>query len=135
MYTVLRPGGKMLELILAGLGGLFLGSTIVLGIQAGTAPAPAPPQEEIAKEQQEIIKQLTDLDMVKEICTKELTLENRLLCRELTCHVYSRGIDSKTTDCEEIQNIANTVSMDTWCNQYTDIEVKADCIELFSKRK
>ena len=123
-----------MEIILAALAGVFLGSTVVLGIQKGTAP-PAPPQETIAKDQQEIIKQLTDLDMVQEICTKELTLENRLLCRELTCHVYSRGIDSKTTDCEEIQNISNTVSMDTWCNQYTEKEQKADCIELFSKRK
>ena len=123
-----------MEIILAALAGIFFGSTVILGIQAGTKKKEEP-QEQVAKEQQEIIKQLTDLDMVEQICKKELTIENRLLCRELTCHVYSRGIDSKTTDCEEIQNIANTISMDTWCNQYTDLEMKKDCIELFSKRK
>jgi len=61
------------------------------------------------------------------------TTENRLLCRELTCLVYSRGIDSKTGEsCEEIQNLANTVSLIDYCTKQTDVE---KCYEVFWKRK
>ena len=45
-----------MEIILAALAGIFFGSTVILGIQAGTKKKEEP-QEQVAKEQQEIIKQ------------------------------------------------------------------------------
>jgi len=127
-----------MELILAALAGLFCGTTITLGIKELGKKKEAPPQEQVANTQQQVIKQLTDLDLVKELCNREeLTIQDRLLCRELTCHIYSRGTDSQTagSTCEEIININNTISMDSWCNQYQDGALKQDCIELFRIRK
>ena len=92
--------------------------------------------EEVATVQQEIIKQLTDLDIVEKLCAPEnvTKIEDRLLCRELTCLVYSRGIDSKTGEsCEEIQNLANTVSLIDYCKSNT--ENPSDCYDVFWRRK
>ena len=59
---------------------------------------------------------------------------NRLLCRELTCLIYSRGIDSQTSGqtCEQISNIANTISMIEYCKDSTEGSL---CHELFWRRK
>jgi len=92
-------------------------------------------EDKTSQVQQEVIKQLTDLDIVEKLCTPENVdkTENRLLCRELTCLVYSRGIDSKTGEsCEEIQNLANTVSLFDYCTKQEDSE---KCFETFWKRK
>ena len=92
-------------------------------------------EDKTSQVQQEVIKQLTDLDIVEKLCTPENVdkTENRLLCRELTCLVYSRGIDSKTGEsCEEIQNLANTVSLIDYCTKQEDSE---KCFEVFWKRK
>lgn len=92
-------------------------------------------EDKTSQVQQEVIKQLTDLDIVEKLCTPENVdkTENRLLCRELTCLVYSRGIDSKTGEsCEEIQNLANTVSLIDYCTKQEDTE---KCFEVFWKRK
>ena len=92
-------------------------------------------EDKTSQVQQEVIKQLTDLDIVEKLCTPENVekTQNRLLCRELTCLVYSRGIDSKTGEsCEEIQNLANTVSLIDYCTKQEDSE---KCFEVFWKRK
>ena len=84
---------KMVEIILAAVIGIGLGI-------GGTVIVINQPQQdqtdEVAEAQQEVIKQLTDLDLIKEICAPEQTKskEGFLLCREMTCFVYSRGIDS-----------------------------------------
>ena len=100
----------MVEIILAGLIG------VLLGVGGAKALEKKPTIEDTtATKQQEVIKQLTDLDVIKEICAPEQTKtqEGLLLCREMTCLVYSRGIDSQTSgkQCEEISNIQNTMSM------------------------
>ena len=87
--------------------------------------------------QQEIIHQLTDLDLIKEICKPEntKTKEGFLLCREMTCFIYSRGIDSETSgkQCEEISNISNTITMIEYCKEQTD--AGSMCYEVFYRRK
>ena len=59
-----------------------------------------------------------------------------LLCRELTCLQFTRGMDSQTsgTQCEEISNIQNKIEIEKWCNQYQDESMKQDCIDIFWKR-
>lgn len=114
---------------------LGIGSTII-----GTKINPKEPiiiEDKTSQKQQEIIQQLTDLDVIEKLCNPEnvKTLEDRLLCRELTCHVYSRGIDSQTSgkSCEEIQNISNTVSMVDYCIE--KMENKSECYDIFWRRK
>jgi len=123
---------KMVEIILAGLVGILIGI-------GGTKALNRPPQTEdkTSQGQQEVIKQLTDLDVVKELCTPENTASEQgmLLCREMTCLVYSRGIDSQTggKQCEEISNIQNTISMIEYCKEQG--ETGSLCHELFWRRK
>ena len=108
MHTeIKRAEGRVLEILLV-IGGLIVGAGGVVLINNNK-----PTDDKTSQSQQEVIKQLTDLDVIKELCAPEIITdnENRLLCREMTCLVYSRGIDSQTSGatCEEISNIANTI--------------------------
>lgn len=134
IYTALRQGDKM-EIILAGLAGLFLGSTIVLGIGAGKKE---PPPEQVATIQQEVIKELTNLDIVKPICSPEYLDKNGAgLCRELTCNIFTRGIDSQTSGqtCEAISNLNNTESILDRCSKESSPEAIEKCTDLYLRRK
>ena len=123
---------QMVEIILAGLIGVILG---VGGAKALENKKPAI-EDTTATKQQEVIKQLTDLDVIKEICNPEQTQtqEGLLLCRVMTCLIYTRGIDSQTSgkQCEEISNIQNTMSMIKYCNEQGDGSL---CTDLFWRRK
>ena len=134
MYKQITDRAKMIELGLAGLIGLLVG---VAGTLFVNQPPKTQPTEKIAQVQQEVIQQLTDLDVIKEICNPEhtQTKEGMLLCREMTCLVYSRGIDSQTSgkQCEEISNISNTISMIEYCKEHTD--AGSMCYDIFHRRK
>ena len=123
---------QMVEIILASLIGVLLG---VGGTKALDNKKPTI-EDTPATKQQEVIKQLTDLDVIKEICNPEQTQTQKglLLCREMTCLVYSRGIDSQTSgkQCEEISNIQNTITMIDYCNEQGEGTL---CADLFWRRK
>lgn len=123
---------KMVEIILAGLIGVLVG----IGGAKALDTKPKPIEDKTSQTQQQVIKQLTDLDVVKELCSPEQTKTKQglLLCREMTCLVYSRGIDSQTggKQCEEISNIQNTISMIDYCTEQGD---KSLCTDLFWRRK
>ena len=122
----------MVEIILAGLIGVLLGVGGAKALENKNTTI----EDTTATKQQEVIKQLTGLDVIKEICNPEQTKtqEGLLLCREMTCLVYSRGIDSQTSgkQCEEISNIQNTMSMIEYCNEQGDGSL---CTDLFWRRK
>lgn len=123
---------KMVEIILAGLIGILVG----IGGTKALDTKPKPTEDKTSQTQQQVIKQLTDLDVVKELCSPEQTKTKQglLLCREMTCLVYSRGIDSQTggKQCEEISNIQNTISMIDYCTEQGDTSL---CTDLFWRRK
>lgn len=131
MHTETKREDRMLEALLI-LGGLIVGAGGVLLI--GNKK---PTEDKTSQTQQEVIKQLTDLDMIKELCAPDLIKdeENRVLCREMTCLVYSRGIDSQTSGgtCEEISNIANTISIVNYCKENSS--EGSLCYEIFWRRK
>ena len=125
----------MVELILSGLIGLFLGIGGTIGVSALNKK---PLDDKTSQTQQEIIKQLTNLDIVEKVCSPEYIKEKgNLLCRELSCLVFSRGIDSQTSgsQCEEISNIQNTISLMEYCRDQDDSQTKSTCYELFWRRK
>ena len=128
-----KPEQKMIEIGLL-IGGLILGAG---GTFFAMNASKKPTDDKTSQAQQEVIKQLTDLDIIKDICKPEqiTDAENRLLCRELTCLIYSRGIDSQTSGqtCEQISNIANTISMIEYCKDNTT--EGSLCYELFWRRK
>ena len=122
--------------------GIFVGvGSFFLGTKSG---APKGNDDKTSETQQEIIKQLTDLDIVEKICTPNIEkkdtpgIENNLLCRELTCLVYTRGIDSKTSgnQCEEISNIANSIKIIDYCiDKKQSLEDVEKCFDVFYRRK
>ena len=127
----------MAELILSGIIGVIIGIGSTLGISA-LHSSKSSGDDTTSQTQQEVIKQLTNLDIVEKVCSPEyIATKGDLLCRELSCLVFSRGIDSQTSgsQCEEISNINNTISLMEHCKNESDSATKTTCYELFWRRK
>lgn len=135
----------MTSLIIAAVVGLVVGIGGTIGIQQVTKPKEEPKPlvvavggDEVAQGQVEVQKELIDLDLLVEPCSKEFIKEQKdsLLCREMFCRMQQRGIDAQTsqTDCESISNIANTKTIQDACKDLKDDQLTA-CTELFFRRK
>ncbi|MFZ9079060.1 MAG: hypothetical protein ACO23H_11050 [Alphaproteobacteria bacterium] len=131
----------ILTLAIAGLAGLVVGgvSTAAM-INKRNAQQPDPAvvvvADPVAGDQQEVIKQLTNLDMLVIPCGAEYIKNyGDLLCREMYCRVMTRGIDSKTSgqECEEISNVANSKIIVDHCESF--IEQREECYEKYRERK
>ena len=127
--------------ILIGLGGLFVGSLTTIAIVKDRQSdsqiiTPIVVSDQVAKGQQEVIKQLTDLDLLLEPCSSVYIKEQgNLLCREMYCRVMTRGIDAKTSgsECEEISNVSNSKIIINHCESF--LEHKEECYEKYRERK
>ena len=135
----------MTSLIIAAVVGLVVGIGGTIGVQQATKPKEEPKPlvvavggDEVAKGQTEVQKELIDLDLLVEPCSKEFIKEQKdsLLCREMFCRMQQRGIDAQTsqTDCESISNIANTKTIQDACKDLKGDQLTA-CTELFFRRK
>ena len=133
----------MIELVIAGVVGLVLGAGGLVVIQNTTKKnepvVVAVGGDEVAKGQTEVQKQLTDLDLVKEIYAPDFIFtqaQGDLLCRKMFCRMQQRGIDAQTsqTDCNEIANISNTKSIQAACDELEG-DALEKCTDLFFKRK
>ena len=100
----------MTSLIIAAVVGVVVGIGGTIGVQQATKPKEEPKPlvlavggDEVAKGQTEVQKELIDLDLLVEPCSKEFIKEQKdsLLCREMFCRMQQRGIDAQTsqTDC------------------------------------
>ena len=142
--------GKMEWILLAiGLvvgGGTGFGITWKLVSKSQTeAPQVIVVEDKTAEKQQDVIMQLTDLDLVKPVCDPTFiqTQKSDLLCREWICRMMQRGIDAKTsqTDCNEIANVSNKIAIHSFCaqtakkeDQTIDTDKHKACIEFFDRR-
>ena len=127
----------MIELILAGVIGLFIGVGGTMLAKKDTPPIIIQPSEDVAKGQIEVQKQLTQTDLAAEACSKNfIDTYGALLCRELFCRMQQRGIDAQTSqmDCEAISNTANSLEILLACKD-KDADGQRQCEELFFKRK
>jgi hypothetical protein len=118
-------------LILGGAGGAWA----VHKINKNNEPD-APIVDVTSEAQQEIILQLTDIDLLKEPCsTAFIEAKGDLLCREMLCRMMTRGIDAQTSgqECEQISNIANTKIMRADCSQ--EQEGQEECYRVYRERK
>ena len=122
--------------IIIGLSGLIIGG---LGARALNKDKPQPePPVVIAPVDPvgEVVKQLTNLDLLVEPCSKEyIESAGDTLCREMYCRVMTRGVDAKTSgaECEEISNVANSKLMIDHCETF--LENKEECYEKYRERK
>lgn len=123
------------EILLVFLGGLLLGGGAVFGLKHETKSTG---NEDVAKGQIEVQKNLTNFDIVMPICSPEYIKEHNsdLLCRELTCLMFTRGLDSQTNGatCEEISNVLNKRAIIDYCNTFDSEEHQSNCINLFWRR-
>ena len=134
----------MTSIIIAAVVGLVVGIGGTVGIQQATKPKEdakplvvAVGGDEVARGQTEVQKELIDLDLLVEPCSKEFIKEkDALLCREMFCRMQQRGIDAATSqqDCSEIANIANTKEIQDACKKLEGEALDA-CTDLFFKRK
>lgn len=135
----------MTSLIIAAVVGVVVGIGGTIGVQQATKPKEEPKPlivavggDEVAQGQVEVQKELIDLDLLVEPCSKEFIKEQKdsLLCREMFCRMQQRGIDAQTsqTDCESISNIANTKTIQDACKDFKGDQLTA-CTELFFRRK
>ena len=137
-YLKLRDNEMITNYVIAVL------SSLIVGGAAGAFTVykitkeedPAPIVDTTSVQQQEVIKQLTDIDLQEEPCSKEFIEENDdTLCRSMFCLMMTRGIDSQTSgsQCEEISNLANTKAMREDCLK--DPSTAEDCYRLYLQRK
>jgi hypothetical protein len=134
-YNKIIKGSNMTWLY-ALIGGLVLGS-------GGSAAffllkkKPDEPVEQVAKEQIEVQKNLTEPDLLEVPCSQAyIDLKGQDLCREMFCRMTTRGIDAKTSgaECEEISNLINSKAMLKACSDLQEDEQR-ECYDLFFRRK
>ena len=121
-----------------GLGGAIVGAGTVGALWFIFQRKPEIPivvHDKTSEKQQDVIIQLTDLDLVKPVCTPQFIAKNTdLLCREMFCRMQQRGIDAKTgSECENIGNVLNKKAIREACkNENADLQ--RDCVEFFDRR-
>ena len=126
--------------------GVIAGGGLVGGGMVLFRPDPDPvepvvivPDNSVAEAQQEVVLQLTDLDIVQEPCsTSFIEAYGDGLCREMFCRQLSRGIDSQTSgsECEQISNLNNTTFILKTCAELgDDPDQLEECYQLFRERK
>ena len=121
-----------------GLGGAAIGAGAVGAAWLWFSRQPEIPiviKDETAEKQQDVILQLTDLDLVKPVCSPEFIEKNTdLLCREMFCRMQQRGIDAKTgSECENIGNVLNKKAIRDAC-KHAIPESERACLEFFDRR-
>ncbi len=126
--------------IIASIAGIVIGGGSVLLINKktdqGSNIPPIVVSDQVAKEQQEVIKQVTSPELVGVSCSKEhIDTHGDLLCREMFCRLQTRGMDSKTSgsECEEISNISNTLKILEVCVEEVKVEDRADPVDVFNE--
>tara|TARA_R100000231_G_scaffold89770_1_gene67811 strand:+ start:239 stop:679 length:441 start_codon:yes stop_codon:yes gene_type:complete len=124
--------------IIASIAGILIGGGSVLLINKKTDQdiPPIVVSDQVAKEQQEVIKQVTSPELVGVSCSKEhIDTHGDLLCREMFCRLQTRGMDSKTSgsECEQISNISNTLKILEVCVEKVEVEDRDDPVEVFNE--
>ena len=129
----MNKGKNMVEIIVAGIVGLGIG----IGGTIAFTPKEPPLPVQTHQGTEEAIAQLTELDLTKPVCEpKYIEKHGNLLCRELTCLQFTRGLDSQTSgaQCESISNIANKIQILKECQDIEEEDQRQKCIEIFWKR-
>ena len=123
----------MTELALAAIIGLIVGAGATAAVTMNK------PQEVSGGHEgtEQAIQQLTQLDLTKPVCEPTyIATHTDLLCRELTCLQFSRGLDAQTagSQCESISNVRNKIAIMDYCSKKTEPDAAKECLEIFWRR-
>jgi len=133
----------MTWIIVAAVSGLLVGGGSVFGLMHEKETAtlnPAvivTPPDTTAKGQAEAIRQLTDLDVVKEVCAPVYIKERGDgLCREMYCLAQANSTSGAAGEkmCDAVSNLNNSVVIIDTCLK-REGQARIDCLSVFSTRK
>jgi hypothetical protein len=130
---------NMTSIIIAALIGVLVGGGAVGGIVLSKKPeTPVVVADVSAQKQAEVQVQLSDLDIVKPVCTGEyIEKHGDGLCREMFCLAQSNSTTggAQATTCDAIANVNNTKTMLAACDAHTEDRRREECFTRFRERK
>jgi len=86
------------------------------------------------EERTKVQTNLTAPDLLTVACGVDYMASNGpMLCREMFCRLQHNGGGAAQSECEQIANVANTITVYTACNE-TGIDVDK-CIDFVTRRK
>jgi len=129
---------RMTWIIVAAVSGLLVGGGAVFGITHQKAPvAPVVVADVSAQKQAEVQVQLSDLDIVKPVCTSEFIEKNGDgLCREMFCWAQSNSTTGGAGEksCDAVSNVNNTLVILKTCGSL-EAQPRIECFQTFRERK
>jgi len=135
----------LIGLLVGGAGGVGISSAVktnkndaaIAAAQSAAIDAAARAAKETVESINQPAQNLTEPDLLKVACSAEhISKEGDLLCREMFCRMQTRGLDAKTsgTECEQISNIMNKISIRKTCEAAGDDVKKEECYDIFDRR-
>jgi hypothetical protein len=128
----------MTWIIVAAVAGLAVGGGSVFVVTHNDKPvAPVVVADVSAQKQAEVQVNLSNLDIVKPVCTSEFIKENGDgLCREMFCFAQSQSTTGAAGEkgCDAISNINNTKVILATCSTL-EAQPRLECFQTFRERK
>jgi hypothetical protein len=128
----------MIWYVVAALGGLLLGGTgVFVATHHEDKPVVVPVADVSAQKQAEVQVNLSNLDIVKPVCTSEFIKDNGDgLCREMFCFAQSQSTTGAAGEkgCDAISNVNNTLVILKTCGTLEG-QARTDCFQTFRERK
>jgi hypothetical protein len=128
----------MTWIIVAAVAGLAVGGGSVFAVTHDDKPvAPVVVADVSAQKQAEVQVNLSNLDIVKPVCTSEFIKENGDgLCREMFCFAQSQSTTGAAGEkgCDAISNINNTKVILATCSTL-EAQPRLECFQTFRERK
>jgi hypothetical protein len=128
----------MTWIIVAAVAGLAVGGGGVFALTKGDAPvAPVVVADVSAQKQAEVQVNLSNLDIVKPVCTSEFIKENGDgLCREMFCFAQANSTTGAAGEksCDAVSNVNNTLVILKTCGTLEG-QPRLECFQTFRERK
>jgi hypothetical protein len=128
----------MTWIIVAAVAGLAVGGGSVFAVTQNDKPvAPVVVADVSAQKQAEVQVNLSNLDIVKPVCTSEFIKENGDgLCREMFCFAQANSTTGAAGEksCDAVSNVNNTLVILKTCGTLEGAP-RTECFQTFRERK
>lgn len=128
----------MTWIVVAAVAGLAVGGGGMFAVMHDDKPVPPVVVADVsAQTQAEVQANLSNLDIVKPVCTSAFIKENGDgLCREMFCFAQAQSTTGAAGEkgCDAVSNINNTKVILATCGTL-EIPARAECFQTFRERK